>query len=485
MEILTSCNTASMATYNPSTNNPWNDLRARHVYNRLAFGAPQAVISEVLTAGPIDLIDDLVTEAITMPNTETPEWGYWIFDDYANYTDQNNEFNQINYRRVSKDIRDKKLKGRLTFFWLNHFVTQIESVNHAPYVFQYWDLLQTHCIGNFKTLTREIGVSAAMLLYLNGFENTNEEPNENYARELYELFTLGQNNGYTQQDIEETSRALTGFNHWDAYGSPIVYNESTFDSSNKVIFGQEGPWGYDDVIDILFDQKASIIANHICTKLYRYFVSPDINQVIIDAMAATFIANDWELEPVFNRLFKSEHFFNEDAIGMVIKSPMDLITIFYNELQFENVGTDDDILGFTVYLSDMLGQNLLQPIDVAGWPGNQDWINSSTLTGRWIGMENLTWQFWNASQEQFRDFARDLTNNSSDSQVITRLIVDYFLSRGLYTETDYEIAESIFRWEIPENYWEEGIWDWNFGSAPYQLIMLLHHIFRMPEFQLK
>lgn len=485
MEILTSCNTASFAIYNPSATTPWNDLRARHVYHRLGFGAPQSVIAAALNDSPLDLIDDLITEAITLPNTETPFWGYWSFDDYTNYNDQNNEFNSINYRRVAKDLRDKNLKSRLSFFWLNHFVVQREAVNHAPFIFQYWDALQTHCIGNFKTFTREIGKNPAMLLYLNGFENTNDEPNENYARELYELFTLGQNNGYTQQDIEETSRALTGFNHWDTYGGPIIFDESTFDPSNKIIFGQEGPWGYDDVIDILFDQKATIIANHICTKLYRYFVSPDINQVIIDAMAATFIANDWELEPVFNRLFKSEHFFNEDAIGMVIKSPMDLITIFYNELQFENVGTDDDILGFTVYLSDMLGQNLLQPIDVAGWPGNQDWINSSTLTGRWIGMENLTWQFWNASQEQFRDFARDLTNNSSDSQVITRLIVDYFLSRGLYTETDYEIAESIFRWEIPENYWEEGIWDWNFGSAPYQLIMLLHHIFRMPEFQLK
>ena len=485
MEILTSCNAASMALYNPTTENPWNDLKARHVYHRLGFGATQEVISQALTGSPQNLISDLITEAMTMPNTAAPPWGYWSFEDYNDYDDENNEFNGINYRQAAKDIRDKNLKGRLTFFWLNHFVTQIDAVNHAPYVFQYWDMLQTHCIGNFKTFTREIGKNPAMLLFLNGFENTGEEPNENYARELYELFTLGQNNGYTQQDIEETSRALTGFNHWDDYGGTITYNESTFDDTDKVIFGQEGPWGYDDVIDILFEQKASLIANHICTKLYKYFVSPDANQIIIDAMAETFINNDWELEPVLSQLFNSEHFFNDDAIGMIVKSPFDLMMIFYNELQFTYEDTEDEFFNFTNYIGDMLGQNIFQPLDVAGWQRDQDWINTSTLSGRWIGMEYMSWRFWNGDENQFRDFARSLTNESTDPVIITKIIVDHFLSRGLYTEADYAIAESIFKWETPEDYWEDGIWNWNFDSAPYQTILLMQHIFRMPEFQLK
>jgi uncharacterized protein (DUF1800 family) len=113
-----------------------------------------------------------------------------------------------------------------------------------------------------------------MLLMLNGFENTNNNPNENYARELFELFSLGENNGYTQQDIEETSRALTGYNHWDDYGGAIYFDESTYDNTLKTILGLTGNWGYDDVIDILFQQREDLIATFICEKLYRYFVSP-------------------------------------------------------------------------------------------------------------------------------------------------------------------------------------------------------------------
>ncbi len=485
MVLVSSCNTASISPYTPDSNNPWDALKARHLYRRLAFGTTPSVINDALSQSPQEVVSTLLNTALTTPNTATPYWGYWDYSDYSNYDEQNNEFNQINYRQAAKDIRDKGLKGRLTFFWLNHFVTQIETFNHAPFVFQYWDALQTHCLGNFKTFTREIGLNPAMLLFLNGFENTSQNPNENYARELYELFTLGENNGYTQTDIEETSRALTGYNHWVDYGAPITFNASTFDNSNKTIFGQTGPWGYDDVIDILFDQKAPLIANHICTKLYTYFVSPDINQDIIDIMATTFINQDWEIMPVLDQLFRSAHFFDPDAIGMVVKSPYDLMMIFYNEVDFVYEETEEEFFGFVNYIGDMLGQNIFQPIDVAGWQRNQDWINSSTLTGRWLTMEYMSWHFWDGSQEQFRDFARQLCNDAIDPTVITKTLVDYFVSKPLYTETDYDIAEAIFRWEIPENYWDDGIWNWNFDSAPYQTILLIQHILRMPEFQLK
>jgi len=485
MEILSSCNTASINPYTPTAENPWDMNKVRHVYRRLGFGANQSVINSALTLSPEAAINNLLQEALDMPNSATPYWGYWTYNDFNDYDAENNQFVGEWYTQATLDIRDKNLKGRLTFFWLNHFVTQIETFYYAPYTFQYWDVLQTHCLGNFKTFVHEIGLNPAMLLFLNGFENTNENPNENYARELYELFTLGEGNGYTQQDIEETSRALTGYNHWTDNGAPITFDNSTFDNSNKIIFDQEGPWGYEDVIDILFTQKAPIIANHICTKLYAFFVSPDINQSIIDTMAETFITQDWEIEPVLNQLFKSEHFFNEDAIGMIVKSPYDLMMTFYNEINLAYDGTESDFSEFTNYLGDMLGQNIFQPIDVAGWQRNHDWINSSTLTGRWLGMEYMSWNLWNASQDQFKDFAQELTQNNTDPTIITKTIVDYFLSKSLHTQSDYTIAEAIFKWEVPENYWEDEIWNWNFGSAPYQTILLIQHIFRMPEFQLK
>jgi uncharacterized protein (DUF1800 family) len=332
---------------------------------------------------------------------------------------------------------------------------------------------------------REIGVSPAMLLMLNGFENTSASPNENYARELFELFTLGANNGYTQQDIVETSRALTGYNHWVDYGAEITFDDSTFDNTEKTIFGQTGNWGYDDVIDILFQEKADLIATFICEKIYRYFVSEVPSDSIINSLKATLIATNWELTPVLNSLLRSEHFFDDQALGQVVKSPYDLMLTFYKEVEMQNAGTEEDFLNLITYVTSILGQDLFQPIDVAGWQRDQDWINTSTLSGRWLGMDYLSWQLWNFDSDQYRQFAINLTNNSNDPYVITQTIVDFLLSKPLFTVSEYDTATDVLKGEVPQGYYDEGSWNLDWEGADYQVIMLIQHIFRMPEFQLK
>ena len=144
-------------------------------------------------------------------------------------------------------------------FWSNHFVIEFRDINQPAYLYQYYALLQTHALGNFKTFISEVGLAPAMLRYLNGFENKKNSPNENYARELYELFSLGEGNGYTQEDITETARALTGYNRSKTNGGIIEFNEKTYDKGSKTIFGQTGNWGYDDVINILFQEKKTLL----------------------------------------------------------------------------------------------------------------------------------------------------------------------------------------------------------------------------------
>ncbi|WP_299680276.1 DUF1800 domain-containing protein [uncultured Dokdonia sp.] len=487
MEIFTSCNLASITPYEPSDVNPWDIQKVKHVYRRLDYGATNATLNIGVLSTPSELIDTLIQEAIDKPNPSQPEWGFWNINNYTNFNDENN--GQINewYAQTSIAFINGNLKDRLAFFWFNHFVTQLEVYFYAPYLYQYWDLMHTHALGNFRDFVRAVGKSSAMLLYLNGFENTNNSPNENYARELYELFTLGVNNGYTQTDIEETSRALTGYNHFGdgVAGNPIVFDDSTFDNSAKIIFDQEGPWDYDQVITILFEQKADLIAPFICEKLYNFFVSPDTNQEIVNAMAATLLANDFEITPVLEQLFKSEHFYDIDAIGHVIKSPYDLTTTFTRELGLQFDNTDNQFSNFIIYLNDITGQDIFQPPDVAGWQRNRDWINSSTLAGRWEGIRIMLYNFWNVDQEQFRDFAINISGDSNDPALITQSIIDFFMSRSLHTATDYDIATTVFRWEIPDNYYDDGIWDLSWESAPYQVLLLMFHISRMPEFQLK
>ena len=490
MEIATnlSCNTATLSPYVPSGGNPWNTTKIKHAYRRLAFGASVMQVDDDLALSPGDFIDTLVDNAFNLPPAPAPFWGYYAVSDFVDIETENVEYINGWRNETGFHFMDEKLRGRLAFFWMNHFVTEAETVYYAPYIFQYYNDMQIHALGNYKEFVKQIGVNNMMLLYLNGFENTNNDPNENYARELYELFTLGEGNNYTQDDITETARALTGYNHWTEPGADIYFDASTFDSGNKTIFGQTGNWNYDDVIDILFNERSNEIATHICKKLYRYFVSPDVDtlieQDIIQPLAQTLIDNNFELVPMLKQLFKSEHFFDDRALGVVIKSPVDVIfsfatdaSFFYNSYQIMNAFT---------YYSGIMGQEIYDPPDVSGWQRDETWINSSTLTGRWEFMEiYITFLFDGGYEFSLVDLARELSNDSNDPEFITQVMVDHFVPKTLHTLSDYETATDVFKWDIPQNYYDDGTWNLSWTEAPYQCLLLLVHIVRMPEFQLK
>jgi uncharacterized protein (DUF1800 family) len=482
-----SCNDATLIPYSPTTQNPWNTTKVNHVYRRLGFGANQIDIDAALSLTPEEFIDSLVDTAANQPPTPAPTWGYWSLNDYTDYNAERPE-QVIEWGiQTVNDFMDADLRGRLTLFWMNHFVTEYEDYGHPPFMFQYYNTIQTHALGNFKEFVRAIGLNSAMLLYLNGFENTNVNPNENYARELFELFTLGEGNGYTQDDILEAARALTGYNHWDDYGDPIYFDNNTFDNGEKTIFGQTGIWGYDDLIDILFQEKENELAFYICDKLYRYFVSPAVDQIIdqnvIQPLATTLIANNFELIPVLKQLFKSAHFFDERALGVIIKSPFDVILDFIKETEFFY---DDELADGFVYYTALMGQELYDPPDVSGWRGDEAWINASTLTGRWQLLElYLAYLYSNDFGPSFIDLARNLSNDSIDPYFITEVVVDHFMSKKLYTIADYDIATDIFKWDVPQNYYDDGLWSLDWPTATIQVFLLLRHIATIPEFQLK
>lgn len=482
---LVSCNTSSLAIYVPSAEKPWNQHRVNHVYRRLAFGANMDDINDALASSPENLIDGIISDAVNLPTTTAPSWANHTYSYYINNGldfDEETQNNHNEWRlQAMDDLMNDGLRGRMTLFWHNHFVTELEAYYCSNYLYRYYNLLQTHCLGDFKQFVRAIGLNEAMLIYLNGFDNTSAEPNENYARELFELFTLGVDNGYTQEDIVETSRALTGYNHWDDFCDNIYFAPTTFDNTDKTIFGQTGNWDYDDVIDILFEQKGTLIAKFICTKLYTYFVSPEVNESIIDDMASTF-ETDFNIANVLTRLFKSDHFFASEAIGTMIKSPYDLT---FNFLRTTRFVINEEDMGAVFYYNTLAGQELFNPVDVAGWQGDRDWINSSTLGGRWTALENFIWYVWNNDREKLRDFALETSDHSNDPAFITKSIIDRFAPNELHTETDYTVATDIFKAEIPQNYYDDGSWNLNWDTAPYQVVLLLLHMVKIPEFQLK
>ena len=485
MEIVTSCNTSSLNVYVPTAQNPWNEQKVNHVLRRLGYGANTTEIAVALAQTPENFIDGLVDVAInTLPMLE-PSWANMTYQDYINagldFDEETQNNHRVVYNHLFNGLLNSGLNGKMSLFWSNHFVTQLSVYYCSNYLYKYYNVLQTHAFGNFKDFVSAMGKTEAMLLYLNGFQNSLYDANENYARELYELFTLGVNNGYTQTDIVETSKALTGYNHWNDFCDTIYFDNSTFNGNDKTIFGQTGNWNYDDVINILFQEKAPLIANFICTKLYKYFVSPTVNESIVAELATAFQV-DFNIENVLRTLFKSEHFFDENSIGSQIKSPYDLT---HNYLKTTGFSINDDYKQGILYLNSVAGQELFEPVDVAGWQGDHDWINSSTLTGRWQIIEYLIWHTWNDYNEELRTFAIDSSNNSNDPYVVTKSIIDRFVPKELHTTTDYDIATDIFKFNIPQNYYDNQQWSLYWDQVPYQVVLLLLHIIKMPEFQLK
>ncbi|GJM34929.1 MAG: hypothetical protein DHS20C18_39300 [Saprospiraceae bacterium] len=448
----------------------------------MGYGAVPAELEAALSQNPSQLVDNLIDEAVNLPLPEPPEWANWTINEYDDFfAERQPQFVEWVVKWV-KDMLSNGFREKVSLFWHNHFVTKVETYLCPSHTYQYHTLLQQYALGNFRDFVYDMGKSPAMLVFLNGVQSTNIEPNENYARELYELFTLGQDNGYTQNDIVATARALTGWVGYTTYCDGINYVPFFHDNGIKTIFGQTGTWGYDDVNELLFTHRADQVATHICTKIYENFVHPEANEDIVAEMATTFKNNNWELAPVFRQLFKSEHFFDDYIMGTQVKSPTDFFLSFIREGDFSH---PDEIMEAVTYFIYSLGQELFSPTDVSGWPGNRNWIDSTALTGRWKTMDAYLLYLYQNFPEELRQFALNLSNQSNDPALITQVIADYFLPNGFYSPEIYDRATTALKWEVPQNYYDEGSWNLYWETAPLQVAVLMQYICRQPEFQLQ
>ncbi len=502
MEYFVNCNTSTLAPYTT----PLDRTRAAHLYRRLGFSASVQTIDQAIGQNADTLVDNLINEAINMAPTPAPAWADWNNNNYPADDDAAGALRraQAEEWRVAytNGLLSNNLRDRLSFFWSNHFVTELDVYNCNSFLYYYTNCLQRNSIGNFKTFVSEVGLTDAMLFYLDGAYNNGNNPNENYARELYELFSLGEGNGYTEDDIIETSKALTGYvNRGDIGCEPVLFDPTRFDGGPKTILGQTGNWGYDDVIDILFNERANEIGEFVCRKLYEFFVHPDSldatgnAQVIIDGLANTFVANNFELAPVLSQLFKSQHFFDDNSIGVIIKSPFDLYLNFIKETNF---AYDDGTVLNVVDNCAMLSQELFDPVDVAGWQRDRTWINTNFIIGRWLSSEVFIESFYQSNAEQFRTFAMDAVgpadSNTSNPETVVMAIVNKLTPKGLLTTQEFQNALDVFKIDdVPENYYGPdyipgglGLWMLAVSpEVPQQVFLLLMYMSRQPEFQLK
>ena len=263
-----------------------------------------------------------------------------------------------------------QLREKMTLFWHNHFSC---NIGNAKYQQDLNNIERANALGNFKTLLLQVSQSPAMLQFLNNQQNQKGHPNENFARELMELFTLGRGN-YTEQDIKESARAFTGW-AFNGKTGEYAFNPRTHDEADKTFFGKTGNFKGEDILDTITANPQT--ATYLCTKLYRYFVNDVPDSTHIGQMANVFYKANYEIKPLLEFMFLADWFYDEKNMGNLVKSPVELL-VGLNRQFYINYQNPDVLMQF----QRTLGQVLFKPPNVAGWPGGRNWIDSSSLMYR-------------------------------------------------------------------------------------------------------
>ncbi len=283
------------------------------------------------------------------------------------------------------DPTEAALLERVCLFWHGHFACELKTPKLA---LAHLNTLRKHALGNFRDLVKAIARDPAMIRYLNNQQNRKSRPNENFARELLELFTMGRGN-YSEQDIKEVARAFTGWSS-DLNGE-FIFRSRQHDYGPKTVFGQKGNFDGDEIIDLILAQKQT--ARFICYKIYRYFVNEKVDEQRVDTLATEFYNSDYDLQRLFRQIFTSDWFYDAANMGTKIKSPIDLVAGMMRSLEVKFRDTKS-----LIFAQRMLGQFLFHPPNVAGWPRGKNWIDNATLLLRL----NLAESLYKAAEVSFQ-----------------------------------------------------------------------------------
>ena len=275
---------------------------------------------------------------------------------------------------------DSQLTERMTLFWHNHFTSSLQKVRDAGLMYRQNLLLRKYALGSFADMLRAVARDPAMLVYLDSATNRRGQPNENFAREVMELFTLGEGR-YGESDIKEAARAFTGWSIDPASGE-FLWRPFQHDAGMKTVLGRSGDFQGEDVIEILLAQPAT--AEFVVGKLWKEFVSPQPDPAEVARIARVFRASGYQIKPVLRELLLGAAFWAPENRGALVKSPVELVvgTLRQFDVAFS------DPLPFVLLLRN-LGQDILSPPNVKGWPGGEAWIDTRTLLARKQFLERL------------------------------------------------------------------------------------------------
>lgn len=462
---------------------------AAHLLHRTVIG-PQWSEFEAAAANGLSG----TVNALLAPRFPPPPPGSWVNEPLPDLRDWNQQMIDsllTVYREREEELRlwwpevmidqQTSVIESMVLFWHDHFATGAEKVVLPQSMYRQNDLFRDHALGNVRELTRAVAYDPAMLLWLDGQYNQVGNVNENFARELLELFTLGVDQ-YSQEDVVSAARAFTGYYTPD--GITSVFYPPWHDHGFKMFLGQGGNFDGDDIIDIIFEQEET--ARFFCRKLYQWFVDEYPDEALVEELAQTLRNNDYAVAPVLRQIFLSEHFFDSEYRGAIIKDGVDH---YAGEIRALGMAPMVDLSDpadnqaiFVRFSMNVSGQVLFEPPNVAGWPGYRTWVNSYTLPWRKtldVGLiDGIVIGFPITMQANVKALVLQFQDPNDPYQVISDTSTLFF---------GFQPTELVANRMLDELLQGAEPWEWNINdpSATQQLRGLFRLAMRLPDFQLK
>ena len=357
---------------------------ARHLLARTGFGPTAGEVRAFAQLSRSDAIEKLLADARTTPATAPPPWsGETGPLRTPAATEADRKAFQHEQARRGLELRawwvqemlatPSPLTERMTLFWHNHFVSSQQKVRVARLMYRQNAAFRANALGRFDTLLHVASKDPAMVLYLDSAQNRKGAPNENFAREVMELFTLGQGH-YSEQDIKEAARAFTGWS-LDRDTGQFVFRPRLHDDDDKTVFGKTDHYDGDAVLDLLLARRET--SAFVVGKLWQEFVSPTPAPHDVARIARVFRASGYDIKVALRELLASAAFWSAEHRGALVKSPVELVVGTLRQLELAPAETQPFAL-----IAAGMGQNLFAPPNVRGWPGGESWINSNTLLAR-------------------------------------------------------------------------------------------------------
>ena len=369
-----------------------NAAEARHLLGRGGFSASPAEIEALAPLSREEAVAAVLAGVRREAATPPPAWTEdWTPPQRRGLSEAERLALRDTRRKQAKELKGWWLREMvatpapltevMTLFWHNHFTSSLEKVKAPALLYRQNLLLRRHALGNFADLLHAIARDPAMLIYLDNARSRKEAPNENFARELLELFTLGEGR-YREADLKQAARAFTGWSV-DPQSGDFTFRRRWHDDGEKTILGRRGAFDGDDVIGLLLARPET--AELIVTKLWRHFISERPDPPEVRRLAALFRGQNYEIKPLLAALFTSEAFWAAENRGRLIKSPVDLVV---GTVRLFGLPVRED--GDLAWLTRRLGQDLFDPPDVKGWPGGTAWITSASLLDRQALLARIT-----------------------------------------------------------------------------------------------